>query len=44
MVTAAIFNFQKFKNLTVDPLQGASVRQLANFHLNQSNSRRDMAI
>jgi len=44
MVAAAILNFQKFKILTVDPLQGANVRHRAKFHQNRSNGYRNMAI
>ena len=41
MAAAAIFNFQKFEILTVDPLQGANMRHLAKFHQNRSNGCRD---
>jgi len=37
MAAAAILKFQKFKILTVDPLQGANVRHRAKFHKNRSN-------
>jgi len=44
MAAAAILDFQKFKILTVHPLQGGNVRHRAKFHQNQSNGCRDMAI
>jgi len=44
MAAAAILDFQKFKILTVDALQGAIVRQRAKFHQKRSNGCRYMAI
>jgi len=44
MAAAAILVFEKLKILTICPLFGANLRQLAKFHQNRSNGCRDMAI
>ena len=44
MAAAAIFDFQKFKILTIVPLPGPNVRHRANFHENRSNGRGYMVI
>jgi len=44
MVTVAILDFQKFKILTVEPVQGANMRHHVKFHQDWSNGRRYMVI
>ena len=44
MAAAAILNFQKFEILMVFPLWGPEMCHYANFHQNQSNGCKDMAI
>ena len=40
MAADAIWDFQKFKILTVDPVPGANMRRRAKFHKDRSNGRR----
>ena len=44
MAAAAIFDYQKFKILTIDPVPGANVRLRAKFHQDRWNARRYMVI